>query len=84
MSDESLKKVKNIAKNNFTIKFNKITGRTELRTFVKYENIRYIKEDTSLEEIELYKCKGVSTMLEDLKHEVLTDEEELKILNIKF
>ena len=76
MSDESLQKVKNIAKNNFTIKFNEITGRTELRTFVMYENLRYIKEDTPLDVIESFKCDGVSIMLENLKHEVLTDKEE--------
>ena len=77
MSDKSLKKIVKHIRNNFTLKFNKITGRTELRTFVKYESVRYIKEDTPLEKIEHLKCDDISRMLEDLKHEVLTDKEEV-------
>lgn len=76
MSDESLKKIVKHIKNNFTLKFNKITGRTELRTFMKYESVIYIDANTSLEKIEEIKWDVVSMVLENIKHEVLTDKEE--------
>jgi len=79
MSDESLKKIVKNIKNNFTLKLNEITGRTELRTFAKYEIVRYVDEKTSLERIEQIKWDIVSMMLKTLKHEVLTDKEEAKL-----
>jgi len=79
MSDESIKKIVKHARNNFTLKFNKITGSTELRTFAKYEIVRYVDEKTSLERIEQIKWDIVSMMLKTLKHEVLTDKEEAKL-----